>query len=209
MIKDFSATLTHKQHLSGKVWGFTFTLKDGETLEFVAGQYVLLKIDGNYRQYSICTSSLQNDSFDFIIEYFEGGLASTYLAALEVGQDAHFKGPAGVFTLQNSECDKVYLATGTGIAPIKSMIETQLVTLPTTKAHLYFGLRMGADMYLQKQVEELKKKFPDTFIFTYCLSRESEDVKVEGGQIYKGHIQDALEIFWKDNVCLLYTSRCV
>ena len=84
------------------------------------------------------------------------------------------------------------------------MIETQLVTLPTTKAHLYFGLRMGADMYLQKQVEELKKKFPDTFIFTYCLSRESEDVKVEGGQIYKGHIQDALEIFWKDNVISSY-----
>lgn len=194
MIQDFSATLTHKQHLAGEVWGFTFAMKDGETLDFAAGQYVLLKINENFRQYSFSSAALQKNEFDLIVEYFPGGLASTYLDALQVGQDALFKGPAGVFTLHENELDKVYLATGTGIAPVKSMIETQLLTQPDTQAHLFFGLRTKEDLYLVAFFKDLQEKYPQTFSYTYCLSRE-DDMPTDF-PAKKGHVQDALEGFW-------------
>lgn len=197
MIKDFSATLTHKQHLAGEVWGFTFTLKDSEELDFQAGQYVLLKINENFRQYSFSSSPLQKNAFDLIVEYFPGGLASTYLDALEVGQDAHFKGPAGVFTLQETAIDKVYLATGTGIAPVKAMIETQLTVQKDTKAHLFFGLKSKADMYLVEEIEALCKAHPERFTYVFCLSREESEP--QNNNTIHGHIQDALEPFWEKN----------
>ncbi|MBP9798371.1 hypothetical protein KBC70_04470 [Candidatus Woesebacteria bacterium] len=199
MIKDFSATLTRKEHLAGEVWGFTFTMKDGETLEFKAGQYVLLKINENFRQYSFSSSPLQKDAFDLIVEFFPGGLASTYLDALEVGQQALFKGPAGVFTLQETELDKVYLATGTGIAPVKSMIETQLTLHKNTRAHLFFGLKLIGDMYLVDEIHALHKKYPESFTYTLCLSREGVENKPARENIIHGHIQDALELFWKNH----------
>lgn len=197
MIKDFSATLTRKQHLAGEVWGFTFTMKDGEELEFEAGQYVLLKINENFRQYSISSSPLQKNAFDLIVEYFPGGLASTYLGALEIGHDAHFKGPAGVFTLQKTSLDKVYLATGTGIAPVKAMIETQLATQADTKAHLFFGLKSAEDMYLVEEVEALEKRYPKSFFYTYCLSREESEKVLTNQHCIHGHIQDGLATLWE------------
>lgn len=197
MIKDFSATLTDKKRLAGDVWGFSFSMQNGETLDFTAGQYVLLKINENFRQYSISSTSLQKDSFDCIVEYFPGGLASTYLSALEVGQDAHFKGPAGVFTLHETPLSKVYLATGTGIAPVKSMIETQLATQIGTRAILFFGLKSQEEMYLSETFKQLNNAHPETFSYIYCLSREPETSQLDEHIFLRGHIQDGLETFWK------------
>ncbi len=170
MVKDFTAVLSRKENLAPNVWGFTFDIQD-DILEFKAGQYVLLKIDGQYRQFSISSTPQNTSQFDLIVEFFEGGLASTFLRNLEIGQPADFKGPAGIFVLNSQDIDKVFLVTGTGIAPVKSMIDSYLESGGTAHVQLYFGLKTKNDMYLYDHFVDLVEKYQN-FEFKKCLSRE-------------------------------------
>ena len=125
MVRDITATLITKENMAGDVWRFVFRV-DGEALVFAPGQYVLLKIESAFRQYSISSSPSHGTTFELIVEFIPGGLASTYLGALGEGDSASFKGPAGIFTLKHTPTPKIFLATGTGIAPVKSMVISAL-----------------------------------------------------------------------------------
>lgn len=174
MVNDYNPILLNKQALTKNVYLFEFGLKDQE-IRFVAGQYLLLKVRDHYRQFSIATKESVTDRFEMIVEIFETGLASSYLSTLSVGGQAFFRGPAGVFTLRDSSHDKIFLATGTGIAPIKSMIESYLEKGGQGRLHLYWGLRHKTDIYLQENFLNLKKNYPN-FDFSICLSQEKQPI---------------------------------
>lgn len=174
MVQDYEVTLTQKKEIAPEVWYYTFALDEGQTLDFVAGQYMLLKVEGNYRQYSIASADTLHSSFDLLVETIPGGLGSNYLMNLSVGSKAQFKGPAGVFTLKDTSRNKIFLATGTGIAPIKSMVESYF----GRESHdatlkLYFGLKNRQSVYLYDEFKALATKYPN-FTFTICLSREEQ-----------------------------------
>ena len=193
MFHDFSAQLVEKTNLAGQVWKFRFKI-DGEPLVFTAGQYVLLCVQDKVRQYSISSSSLQGETLDLIVEYFPGGLASEYLKILQNGDIAKFKGPAGVFTLRNTPLNKLFLATGTGIAPEKSMIETYLTIGGAARLYLFFGLKTRGDVYLAEEFQSLANRHKN-FSYTYCLSREKSLEGLEGEGFMQGHVQDAVNNF--------------
>lgn len=192
MIKDFSAKLTEKNKLTDSVWGLTFELLD-DVLSFTAGQYVLLKVDDKFRQYSISCTAEECKSFELIVEYFPGGLASEYLKALSVGEVAHFKGPAGVFTLRDTSVPKVFLATGTGIAPVKSMVQTYIAQGGSAPMYLFFGVKTKQDGYLFDEFVALSKKHP-SMTFRMCYSREEEPAGGSSNEhVVYGRVQKALE----------------
>lgn len=193
MIKDFSATLISKENLSGNVWGFTFEMNEGETLECAPGQYVLLKIEDKYRQYSIASQAGVISRFDLIVEFFPGGLASTYLDGLAVGQAAGFKGPAGIFTLKQSDRPKVFLATGTGIAPVKAMIDTYLAAGGHEHMYLLFGLKTRADMYLFDHFAQLAQDHAN-FDFDVCLSREEGLDGLDAQHVATGRVNQVYDV---------------
>lgn len=172
MVQDFEVTLTQKTEIAPEVWYYRFELSEGQVLDFTAGQYMLLKVEGNYRQYSIASADTIHSSFDLLVETVPGGLGSNYLVNLSIGDKAQFKGPAGVFTLKDSPSDKIFLATGTGIAPIKSMVESYFSRVNhDATIMLYFGLKNRQGVYLYDEFNELAKTYPN-FNFKICLSRE-------------------------------------
>jgi ferredoxin-NADP reductase len=206
MIRDFTATLVSKKQLARQVWGFTFRMPEGEPLEFAAGQYLLLKIEDKYRQYSIASSAHKTGEFELIVEYFPGGLASTFLDGLVEGGAANFKGPAGVFTLRETERPKVFLATGTGIAPVKAMIETYLgrsggatgLSGPeATPLSLLFGLKTRADIYLYDEFKALAVEHPQ-FDFDICLSREENLDGLDLEHIAMGRVNEVFDVFLEE-----------
>lgn len=195
MFRDFSAELIERKNLAGNVWMVRFKI-NGKPLQFSAGQYVLLCVEDKVRQYSIASSSLHGKTFDLIVEYFPSGLASTYLSQLPLHEAAIFKGPAGVFMMHDTPTDKIFLATGTGIAPIKSMIETYLGSGGKGKLHLFFGLRAHGDVYLDDVFYALAAK-NHNFSFMYCLSREEHIGELDETHYVKGHIQDCVNEFMR------------
>lgn len=191
MVRDFTATLLEKKNLTGQVWQFRFQV-DGEPLAFKPGQYVLLKIDTAFRQYSISSNPQDGTTIEFIIEYIPGGLASTYLDGLAVGQQAGFKGPAGIFMLKETQTPKIFLATGTGIAPVMSMITYALTSGHSEPMRVYFGLKTRTEMYLYDEFMALHEAYHH-FNFQFCLSREESLDGLDAEHISMGRIPHVLD----------------
>ena len=76
----------------------------------------------------------------------------------------------GSFTLHDSERDVLFVATGTGIAPLRSMILAQLERGESRSVTLFWGLRSQRDLYLQEELQELARAHPK-FSYMTTLSK--------------------------------------
>lgn len=179
MIKAFQASLTKRVALTHDMALFSFEIVN-DTLEFLAGQYVILMIklgsgDIVRRLYSISSESQNSKGFDLLVKIIPNGVGSMHLDSLKTGETASFQAPAGVFTMKDSDPakPKVFLATGSGIAPIYSMLKSKVLDGATAeKWYLFWGVRTSKDLHWIKEFEELKQKNP-SFQYVYCLSRET------------------------------------
>ena len=180
MIKSFEATLTKRTELTHNINLFSFEIMN-DTLEFLAGQYVIMMLalpDGTTarRLYSISSESQNTKGFDLLVKRIPGGTASNYLAGLSIGGKVSFQGPAGVFSMKDSDPSKakVFLATSTGIAPIYSMLKSRIKDgVMNEKWYLFWGVRTKNDLHWVKELEDMKRQNP-LFTYIFCLSRESD-----------------------------------
>jgi len=158
---------------------FQLDIKPTEPLPHLAGQFVTIKIPNQekltMRAYSIA-SKPGMEHFELCIKAVEGGTASNWLSALQEDKDIEFIGPAGAFTFKTTPNKSVLLiATGTGIAPIKSILEDELVNKDSKQNfELIFGLRHVKDVFYQDPLEKLAQDFPN-FKYSITLSRPEDE----------------------------------
>jgi CDP-4-dehydro-6-deoxyglucose reductase len=131
-------------------------LPAAERFQFLAGQYIefLLK-DGQRRAYSIASAPEAEGPLELHIRHTPGGLFTDFVfgvgdkPALKLKDILRFEGPMGSFFLrEDSKSPIIFVAAGTGFAPIKSIIEhmqAQKIERPMT---LYWGGRRPSDLYL-------------------------------------------------------------
>ncbi len=201
MINQYQTKLIEKKPLNSSTFLFKFQLINPPTIDFQTGQYLFLKIDGKTRLYSIASPSSLKNQVEFVIEMVEGGVASTYLSNLSPGDRVMWYGPAGQFTLKKDELSPIFLATGTGIAPIRSMILSN-IKKDDFSVNLFWGLKNFSDLYFVDDFLSLKEKFPKKFNFVYCLSREERLISQYQSfqnHFFFGHIQDYLEKNFKED----------
>ena len=100
------------------------TVETDEPVEFAAGQYLSLRFHETSRVYSVA-SSPNREALEFCIRRVPGGELTPELSVeLEAGDEVVLRGPYGELLLEEpSERDLVFLATGTGVAPLRSMIQ--------------------------------------------------------------------------------------
>jgi CDP-4-dehydro-6-deoxyglucose reductase len=100
------------------------TVETDDPVEFVAGQYLCIRYEGTTRPYSVA-SSPDRDDLEFCIRRVPGGRLTSELAdTLSPGDEVTLRGPYGEFVMHPpSGRDLVFLATGTGVAPFRSMID--------------------------------------------------------------------------------------
>lgn len=162
--------------------------------QFLAGQYVDIIRNGQKRSYSINHSQCEGNELKLFIRNYEGGLFSQYWFNEAKPNDLlRMEGPLGTFFYRNNpNCEEIVLiATGTGIAPIKAILE-QLQSTPKLTTHkkiwLLWGGRKQEDLFWQP-----KTTLPN-FTYIPVLSRE------EQWQGAKGYVQEiALQqpILWQ------------
>lgn len=122
-IVEGTLTILSIQEVAYNTKKFLFSVESPTPFSFVAGQFLSLQFGSTvWRAYSIA-STPEDHPIEFIIKFVEGGTASTIWWNAKVGDKFHFKGPFGGFQLsKNLDAHLVFCATGTGIAPIRSMI---------------------------------------------------------------------------------------
>lgn len=130
-----------------------FTLKIQETIKSIPGQFakiILTDKDGEFsRSYSI-VKQIEN-SLTFCVK-LGGGRGARILSGLKVGQELGFWGVFGDFILKETPYTKVFIATGTGIAPIMNMMRNMKDGI---EKHLYFGVSKQEDTFYRKDISEI------------------------------------------------------
>jgi CDP-4-dehydro-6-deoxyglucose reductase/3-phenylpropionate/trans-cinnamate dioxygenase ferredoxin reductase subunit len=143
---------------------------------FRAGQYLrVLLDDGDSRLYSMANSPQHNDSAQLHVRTEPGGRFSDYVVrGLKRGDQVTVELPFGEFVLDLDDPPRpiVMIATGTGFAPLKSMIEHKIVVWDRRPVHLYWGARVPEDLYLADLARHWERRH-GWFRFTPVVSRPS------------------------------------
>lgn len=146
------ARLKSKKQLSHFVLEFTFEMVEPKFLDFTSGQYIAIIIDTKTRrQYSIASSPLKTkNEFVLVVDIKPNGPGVNLLLRLNPGNEISFIGPTGNFVIpENLANDLFFISTGTGVAPLKSMIESLISNRLNIKhnIHVHFGTRFVDDLF--------------------------------------------------------------
>ncbi len=144
MIQTYKTTLTEKKQLTSDVFLYKFRLIEPLTISFIPGQYMILFVpqengEKARRLYSIASSNTLTDEFELLIKLIPNGCASKYLEKLEIGSETTFQGPAGMFILRESQRERIFIVTGTGYAPVRSMLLSLMVEDRSSKIEFEAG----------------------------------------------------------------------
>jgi CDP-4-dehydro-6-deoxyglucose reductase len=157
-------------------------LPASERFQFLAGQYVefLLK-DGQRRAYSIANAPAQDGPLELHLRHLPGGLFTDFVfgatePALKEKDILRFEGPLGSFFLrEDSKKPIIFVAAGTGFAPIKSIIEQMQHKQILRPIHLYWGGRRPGDLYLDELCKRWAKEIPELHYIPVISNALPED----------------------------------
>lgn len=143
--------------LADDVMALQLELPPGEQLRFAAGQHVaILPKDQKPRNFSLANAPHDNEFLELHIRRREGGVFTQHVFGEMKERDIlRFKGPLGEFRLrEESGKPVIFVAGGTGFAPVKAMIEHALHIGLQRPMHLYWGGRRPADLYMMEQAKQ-------------------------------------------------------
>jgi CDP-4-dehydro-6-deoxyglucose reductase, E3 len=207
------------EKLTHNVIKVVLRLPPNSNFNFNSGQYVNI-IKGNItRSYSIASSFDHRNQLEFFIKNYENGLMSDYFFKdAKINDLLRLEGPIGTFFLRDSNFKNIiFLATGTGIAPIKAILED------LEKSHqqyqnknlwVFIGVRYKNDLFWEPKSENLNINYIPV------LSRQHNDwngskgyvqdialkqqIDLENTQVYacgsNDMINSAKELFFKNNL---------
>jgi len=176
MLITYEATLIEKKEIVPEILLLRFSLPEDPSWTYQAGQYMIFHVPTvdvahpARRLYSIASSPTEK-TLDFIIEIVPNGVGSIHVKNLSVGQKTTLQGAAGLFTYTPTDRPVTMLATGTGIAPMYSILKSILPTDSTTPFKLLWGMKYAKDLYLIPELKKLVQEYTN-FSFSVCLSRE-------------------------------------
>jgi CDP-4-dehydro-6-deoxyglucose reductase len=150
-VRTLPCRVARMERLAHDVMGLWLKLPATERLQYLAGQYleVLLR-DGRRRSYSIANAPHHDELLELHLRFVSGGVFSEHVFH-EMKEKAilRIEGPLGSFYLrEDSDRPVLFVAGGTGFAPIKAMIEHAFAAEFARPMHLYWGVRALRDLYL-------------------------------------------------------------
>ena len=169
--KEHTATVVHKEELYPTV--FHLQIKNDQSIPFTAGQYASFLIGPHRRPFSFVLVPGE-DTIDFLIGYHPDGVTKAFIEPLKVGDQFKFLAPYGRFTIEETtQHPLLFIAGGTGIAPIHGIIKQLLQEKSTQSIKLYFANYDEDRLYFRHDFEAWAKANPN-FSFIPCLSTPNE-----------------------------------
>jgi ferredoxin-NADP reductase len=134
-------------------------------LVFHPGQFVSCLIPSGgellIRPYSIASDPAEADRLELLLNLVPGGPGSTHLLGLEPGATVRFTGPWGTFTLEQAPAaEVVFVADGTGIAPIRPMVHRAVATRTGGPLRLLHAIGPGRPPVYRPEFEQLARTQP-------------------------------------------------
>lgn len=160
--KQFITKVESLNYLNQKVLEAAFSFLPTDTFSYRPGQFINIKVDqSKFRSYSICGSVKSPDGTTTAVKIVAAvghdGLGSNFLKGLKVGDEVELMGPSGRFVLPEAEKlapTLVFVATGTGLAPIADMLDALCDSKPPQvgRIDLFFGVRDDSELFYADKI---------------------------------------------------------
>lgn len=181
--KRLTTTVYRRREVAPSVTILDLRYPIGRRTPFQAGQFLnVILDDGDTRSYSLANSPQHNDLAQLHVRHkADGAFSARILQQLEFHDTVEIEAPFGEFFVEDTEEEGqsptnpiMLLATGTGFAPMRSIILDHIARKITRPVHLYWGARSIEDIYQMNFVRAVAQRF-EWFTFTPVLSRPDRD----------------------------------
>ncbi len=188
-IVQCSATLVQKNLLGHDV--LQLMLQLDSPVRYLAGQYLEFVLDdGKRRPFSIANAPNSEGTLELHVRKVAGGgFTQQLFETLSPGTTFQLDLPHGTFVRRaNSDRPILFVAGGTGFAPVKALLEQFQSKEPSRRVHLFWGAREATDFYLLSAIDGFQASFSN-FQFTRVLS-EQASFDARYGSVHEAVLED-------------------
>ncbi|MES9881893.1 MAG: CDP-6-deoxy-delta-3,4-glucoseen reductase [Sedimenticola sp.] len=195
-IRTLPTKVERLEQLTGDVMRLYLSLPEGQRMPFLAGQYLdFIMDDGHRRAFSMANAPHNDTVIELHIRHIDGGKFTGHVfSSMKVGDIQTIQAPMGGFYLrEESERPLIFMAGGTGFAPLKAIIEHAIHTGLNRPVHLYWGVRSSSDLYLN----DLAQSWADSlkgFSYTPVLSEPEAGWSGTTGWVHEAVVADHPEM---------------
>ncbi len=196
-VRRMPVKVAKMERLADDVMLLNLKLPETERMQFLAGQYIdIILEDGRRRSFSIANPPHDDAFLELHVRLIdEGEFTGHVFNEMQEKDILRIEGPYGQFFLrEDSARPKIFVAGGTGFAPVKSIIEHAIQEGATAPVYLYWGVRSRDDLYLSELPEAWQER--DNFTFVPVLSETRPDDHWGGrrGFVHQAVLDDFSEL---------------
>ena len=191
-IKLMPARVMKLQRAAPDVMLLELKLPTNDKFLFLAGQYVdLILRDGTRRSFSMANAPHDDAFLQLHIRNYGGPFSQHVFGAMKEKDILRIEGPFGTFFLREESAKPVVLvASGTGFAPIKAIIEHALHTAVKRPVTLYWGCRVRADLYLHDLAERWQREGKLSYVPVLSDAPASDNWAGRTGFVHRAVMED-------------------
>ena len=160
---------------------FRFELRDPDRMSFIPGQYVQIlspeyedSPEEVFRAYSISSDHQEEGFIELITRRVPNGICTTYMFDhLKEGDPVRINGPYGQFRMTKTDAPMIFIAGGSGMAPIKCILHQMVNIQSTRQAAYFFGVNTLRDLYMVEEMNAFQEKLPN-FRFLPVVAQPEE-----------------------------------
>ncbi len=186
-VKQYQAEVAGLADLTHDIKQVTLKLLDPSAITFTAGQFVQIEVppyaltdEPVYRAYSVASDPCETGRIELEIRYVPNGICTTYVHKhLKVGDRVTLNGPYGTFGLRPTERELIFIAGGSGMAPIRAILLEMVRTKNLRPCRYFFGARTARDLFLVEEMRRIESELPN-FRFIPALSAPDPEDRWEG-----------------------------
>jgi CDP-4-dehydro-6-deoxyglucose reductase len=197
-VKKLPSRVAKIEKMADDVVVISLQLPASERLQYRAGQFIefILK-DGVRRSYSMANAPHLDEHITLHIRHLPGGIFTDHVFNnMKEREILRFEGPLGTFFLrEDSNKPMVLLASGTGFAPIKAIVEQAVHDKSNRPMTLYWGGRRPKDLYMHALCEEWARTIPH-FTYVPVISNAAEEDNWQGrtGFVHQAVLDDLSDL---------------
>jgi Na+-transporting NADH:ubiquinone oxidoreductase subunit F len=186
-IREYVTRCTKIEDLTHDIKMFRLQLVEPATMDFIPGQYVQVLTPVYekspvevYRAYSIASDPADKGIIELVIRLVPNGICTTYcFDYLKEGDEVKINGPYGEFHLSDTDAPIVFIAGGSGMAPIKCILHDMKNRGSRREAVYYFGANVVKEMFYLDLMRRFESELP-AFRFVPVIARPAEGETWDG-----------------------------
>jgi len=195
-IKMLPARVVKMQRAAPDVMLLDLKLPAQERLRFLAGQYIDLLLRGGIRRsFSMANAPLDDGFLQLHLRDYGGPFSQHVFGVMKEKDIIRFEGPFGTFFLREESVKPIVLvASGTGFAPIKAIVEHALYTGVPRPMTLYWGCRVRSDLYMHELAETWHREGKLRYVPVLSEAPASDNWSGRTGFVHRAVMEDFPEL---------------